>query len=174
MPIYEFAGKAPTIAKTAFIHPEAVVIGEVTIGTRCHIAAGAVIRGDCGPIVIGPSTSIQDNATVHVNPGERVNVARNVIVGHNAVLHDVTIGERCVIGMGAILLSGVVCEREAIVAAGAVVSQGLHIPARKIVAGNPAKIIKDITPAMEAYVTEGIEQYNRFTDLYRRTMKRLE
>lgn len=171
MPIYEFAGKKPIISKNAFVHPDAVVIGDVTIGDDCHIAAGAVIRGDFGPITIGDSSSIQDNATVHVTPGDKVIVARNVIVGHNAVLHDVKINERCVIGMGAILLPKVICEEEVIVAAGSVVSQGMHIPKRKLVAGNPAKIIKDITPDMEAYVTMGIDEYRKLTHLYRKTMK---
>jgi carbonic anhydrase/acetyltransferase-like protein (isoleucine patch superfamily) len=171
MPIYEFAGKRPVISQTAFVHPEAVIIGDVTIGDECLIAPGAVIRGDFGPISIGDGSSIQDNATVHVTPGDKVIIAKNVIVGHNAVLHDVKIHERCVVGMGAILLPRVVCKEDVVVAAGSVVPQGMHIPAKKLVAGNPAKIIKDISPDMEAYVAMGIEEYKKLTHLYRTTMK---
>ena len=171
MPIYEFAGKKPIISQTAFVHPDAVVIGDVTIGDECLIAPGAVIRADFGPITIGNGSSIQDNATLHVTPGDKVVIAKNVIVGHNAVLHDVTIHERCVVGMGAILLAKVICEEDAIVAAGSVVPQNMHIPAKKLVAGNPAKIIKDISPDMQAYVAMGIEEYRKLTHLYRETMK---
>lgn len=171
MPIYEFAGKRPVISQTAFVHLEAVVIGDVTIGEECLIAPGAVIRGDFGPIVIGDGSSIQDNATIHVTPGDKVIIAKNVIVAHNAVLHDAIIHERCVVGMGAILLPKVVCEEDVVVAAGSVVPQGMHIPAKKLAAGNPAKIIKDISPDMEAYVAMGIEEYKKLTHLYRTTMK---
>jgi carbonic anhydrase/acetyltransferase-like protein (isoleucine patch superfamily)/ketosteroid isomerase-like protein len=171
MSIYEFGGKRPVISQNAFVHPEAVVIGNVTIGDACLIAPGAVIRGDFGPIGIGDGSSIQDNATIHVTPGDKVIIAKNVIVGHNAVLHDVTIHERCVVGMGAILLQNVVCEEDVVVAAGSVVPTGMHIPAMKLVAGNPAKIIKDISPEMKAYVAMGIEEYKKLTYRYRETMK---
>jgi phenylacetic acid degradation protein len=173
MPIYEFEGKKPVISKTAFVHPEAIVIGDVTIGEECLIAPGAVIRGDFGPINIGDGSSIQDNATVHVTPGDKVIIAKNVIVGHNAVLHDAMIHERCVVGMGAILLPRVVCEEDVVVAAGSVVPQGMHIPAKKLAAGNPAKIIKDISPEMAAYVAMGIEEYKKLTHLYRGTMNKV-
>jgi len=173
VPIYEFAGKKPRISPTAFVHPQAVVIGNATIGDDCLIAPCAVVRADFGPISIGDGTSIQDNATIHVTPGDQVIIGRNVIVAHHAVLHDVTLHERCVIGMGAILLQKVVCEEGVIVAAGAVVPQGMHIEARKLVAGNPAKVIKDVSPEMEAYVAMGIDAYKELSRLYRQTMKEI-
>lgn len=171
MPIYEFAGKRPRISPGAFVHPQAVVIGDAAIGDECLIAPCAVIRADFGPIGIGDGTSIQDNATIHVTPGDEVVIGRNVIVAHHAVLHDVTLHERCVIGMGAVLLQKAVCEEGVIVAAGAVVPPGMRIPARKLVAGNPAKIIKDVSPEMEAYVAMGIDAYRELSRLYRLTMK---
>lgn len=173
MPIYEFAGKKPVISPTAFVHPQAVVIGDVTIGDECLIAPGAVIRADFGPIRIGDGTSIQDNATLHVTPGDRVLIGRHVVVAHHAVLHDVTLHERCVAGMGAILLQKVVCEEGVIVAAGSVVPQGMHIPAGKMVAGNPARVVKDVSPEMAAYVAMGIDVYKDLSRLYRQTMKEI-
>jgi phenylacetic acid degradation protein len=110
MPLYEFDGKRPVISADAFVHPEAVVIGDVSIGADCLIAPGAVIRGDFGPITIGEGTSIQDGATIHVTPGDRVLIGNDVIVAHNASLHDVTVAQRCIVGIGAVLLQGVVCE----------------------------------------------------------------
>ncbi len=173
MPIYEFAGKRPKISPGAFVHPQAVVIGDATIGDECLIAPGAVIRADFGPITIGEGSSIQDNATIHVTPGDKVVISKNVIVAHHAVLHDVTLHERCVVGMGAVLLQKVVCEAGVIVAAGAVVPQGMHIPAGKLVAGNPARIVKDVSPEMEAYVAMGIDAYKELTRLCRQTMKEI-
>jgi carbonic anhydrase/acetyltransferase-like protein (isoleucine patch superfamily) len=173
MPIYEFAGKKPLIAADAFIHPDAVVIGDATIGSECHVAPSAVIRADFGPIAIGDGSSIQDNATIHVTPGDKVAIGMNVIVGHNAVLHDVTLRDRCVIGMGAVLLQKVVCEQGVVIAAGSLVPHGMHIPAGKLAMGNPAKIVKDVSPELETYVTLGIEQYRELTRIYLRTMQRI-
>jgi len=173
MPIYEFDGKKPVISPDAFVHPAAVIIGDATIGSECHIAASAVIRADFGPITIGNGSSIQDNATIHVSPGDIVAIGENVIVGHNAVLHDVTLHEQCVVGMGAVLLAKVVCKRGVIIAAGSIVLQGMHIPEGKLVAGNPAKIIKDVSPELAAYIISGIEEYKKLTLLYLQTMKEI-
>jgi len=173
MPIYEFAGKKPVIAPDTFVHPLAVIIGDVTIGSECHIAASAVIRADFGTITIGDGSSIQDNATVHVDVGIRVTIGRNVIVGHNVVLHDVTLHDYCVVGMGAVLLSNVVCGKGVVVAAGSVVPQGMNIPAGKLVMGSPAKIVKDVPPDLAAYATLGVEEYKKITRLYISTMKEI-
>jgi len=173
MPIYEFAGKSPVIAPDAFVHPAAVIIGSATIGSKCHVAPSAVIRADFGPITIGDGSSIQDNATIHVTPGDKVKIGRNVIVGHNAVLHDVTLYDQCVVGMGAVLLPKVICEEGVVIAAGSIVPQGMHIAAGKLVMGNPAKIIKDVSPELAAYVTMGVEEYKKLTLLYLQTMKEI-
>lgn len=171
MPIYEFAGKKPVISPSAFVHPEAVIIGDAVIGGECLIAPGAVIRADFGPVTIGDGSSIQDNAVIHVTPGDRVTIEKHVIVAHNASLHDVTLRERCVVGMGAVLLQRVVCEEGAMVAAGSVVPTGMRIAAGKLVAGNPARVIKDVSPDMAAYAVEGVEEYKRLVRLYRQTMR---
>jgi len=173
MPIYEFNGRRPVISPEAFVHPEAVIIGDVVIGAHCFIAPGAVVRADFGPVTIGDGTSIQDNVSIHVDPGARVEIAKNVIVAHNASLHDVTLHEWCIVGMGSVLLYGVVCEKGVVVAAGAVVPKGMRIPAGKLAAGNPARVIRDITPEMAVYVSEGVEEYKKLARLYGRTMKEI-
>lgn len=170
MPIYEFDGKQPDISPEAFVHPNAVIIGDVRIG-RCLIAPGVVIRADFGPITIQDGTSIQDNTVIHVDPGARVIVEKDVLVGHSVVLHDVHIKSRCVIGMGAILLFGVVCEEGVFIGAGSVVPNKMHIPAGKLVAGNPAKIIKDVTPDQKSYAEIAVEGYKQLPQRYQRTMK---
>ncbi len=173
MAIYELAGKRPVIAADAFIHPDAVVIGDVTIGSRCLIAPGVVIRADLGPVVIGDGSNIQDNAVIHVNPGAQAVIEANVLIAHSVVLHDVHIHPYCMIGMGAILLQDVICEEKVLVAAGSVVPGGMHIPANKLVAGNPAKIIKDVPASFEQSVRNGLEIYQTLTTQYRDTLVKI-
>jgi phenylacetic acid degradation protein len=171
MPIYEYNGKQPDISPGAFVHPDAVIIGDVRIGNECLIAPGVVIRADFGPVTIQDGTSIQDNTVIHVDPGARVIVEQDVIVGHSVVLHDVHIKSKCVIGMGAILLFGVVCEEGAFVGAGSVVPNKMRIPAGKLAAGNPAEIIKDVTPDQKSYAKIAIEVYKQLPQQYQKTMK---
>ncbi|MCX7816759.1 MAG: gamma carbonic anhydrase family protein [Syntrophales bacterium] len=166
MPVYELEGKRPVIASDAYVHPAAILIGDVKIGSGCFIAPGAVLRADFGPIIVGEGTSVQDNATLHVNPNERLIIGMNCIVGHNAVLHDVFVEDGCVIGMGAVLMAHVKCERGAFVAAGAVVPQNMVVPAGKLAAGNPAKVIKDVTEEMVAYATLGVLEYRKLCSRY--------
>jgi len=174
MPVYEFARIKPRIAPTAFVHPEAVVIGASAIGERCFIGPGAVVRADFGPIQIGDDTSIQDQAVIHVSPGCRVIVGKEVIIAHHAVLHDVLLGDRCVIGMGALLLQHVVCEEDAFVAAGSVVLHGTRIPRGMLSAGNPARVVKAMTQEAMAAMASGVEQYKSLVQQYRMTMVRLD
>jgi len=173
MPLYEIDGKKPLISPESYIHPDAVLIGDVTVGRRSFIAPGVVIRADEGPVIIGNDTSIQDNAVVHINPGARVVIGDEVIVGHSAILHDVHIHDRCVIGMGAILLFGSVCEEGVFVAAGSVVPYDMRIPAGKLVAGNPSKVIKDVTETQKEYARFGIVAYLRLVGLYQDTARKI-
>jgi phenylacetic acid degradation protein len=171
MPIYEFDGKKPDISPEAFVHPEAVIIGDVKIGSGCFIAPGVVIRADFGPAVIQEGTNIQDNAVIHIDPGARVLIEKDVVVGHSAVMHDVHIKSRCVIGIGAVLLNEVVCEEDVIIAAGSVVLNNTRIPAGKLAAGTPAKIIRDVTDDQRSYAETGVELYKKLSRQYRKTMK---
>ncbi len=173
MPIYELAGKRPVIAADAVVHPEAVIIGDARIGSNCFIGPGAVIRADFGPISVGDGSSVQDNAVIHVSPNDRVVIEERVIIAHGVLLHDVHVHRLCIIGMGAVLLQKVVCDERVMVAAGSVVSTGTHIPAGKMVAGNPARIIKDVPPDFESNVLWGLGEYWKITQQYRDSLKRV-
>ena len=173
MPIYKFENRVPNISQDAFVHPEAVLIGDVTIEKQCFIGPGAVIRADAGPVIIRESTSVQDNVIIHVNVGSKTVIEKSVIVGHGAILHDVHIGPGCVIGMGAILLYEVVCEEGAFVGAGSLVPARMHIPSGKLAAGNPAKIIRDVTPSQASSVVDGVQLYVELADRYKHAMRRI-
>ena len=173
MPIYAFEDKIPDVSQEAFVHPEAVLIGDIVIEERCFIGPGAVIRADAGPVIIREGTSIQDNVVIHVDVGSEVIIEKNVVVGRGAILHDVHIEPGCVIGMGAILLQGVVCKEGAFVGAGSLVSARMHIPSGKLAAGNPAKIIRDITSDQASYVREGVQFYIELADRYKHAMRRI-
>jgi len=173
MPIYELNGKKPAISQDAFVHPDAILIGDVTIGDGCMIAPGAVLRADIGTISIGTGTSIQDNAVIHANPGVRVIIEDHVVIAHGAILHDVHIHSGCVIGMGATLLFNIVCEQNVFVAAGSVVKNNTHIPAGKLAAGNPAIIIRDVTPEQLLEAKLGAEFYVELGKQYKAGMKRV-
>ncbi len=168
MPIYELEDRIPNISSDAFIHPDAVLIGDVTIASNCFIGPGAVIRADNGQIVIGKGTNIQDNAVIHVDSGSEVVIEGNVVVGHSCILHDVHIASGCVIGMGAIILNGVVCESGAFVGAGSLVPGRMRIPSGKLALGNPAKVIRDVTLQEVLYASEGVKAYMEFTKKYKK------
>jgi carbonic anhydrase/acetyltransferase-like protein (isoleucine patch superfamily) len=173
MPVYEFAGKRPAISPDAFVHPEAVIIGEATIGKGCFVGPGAVIRADFGPVSIGDGSTLQDNAVIHVSPGDVVVVESNVIIAHSVVLHDVHIRSYCIVGMGAILLQKVICEECVMVAAGSVVPHAMHVPPWKLIAGNPARIVRDLPQDFRNQVKAGLETYRLVTENYRETLRRL-
>lgn len=173
MPIYKFEDKIPNVSQEAFVHPEAVLIGDVAIGKRCFIGPGAVIRADAGTVIIREGTSIQDNVVIHVETGSEAIIEKDVIVGHSSILHDVHIGPECVIGMGAILLYRVVCGKGAFVGAGSLVPSRMHIPPGKLAAGNPAKIIKDVASYQVSSAREGVQFYMELADRYKDAMRRI-
>jgi phenylacetic acid degradation protein len=171
MALYEFEGKKPQIPSDSFVHPNAVLIGDVRLGHECLIAPGVSIRADFGPVVIGDRSSIQDNAVVHVYPGSQSIVEDDVTVAHGVILHDVHIRARCMIGIGAIVLFNVICEEDVFVSAGSLVPRGMHIPTGKIVAGNPAKITRDVTDKDRQAAKDGIEAYRYLCRQYLATMR---
>jgi carbonic anhydrase/acetyltransferase-like protein (isoleucine patch superfamily) len=138
-------GKEPSVDPGAFTAPTSVVSGEVTLAAGVSIWYNAVLRGDCGPIAIGADSNIQDNSTVHADPGFPVTVGERVTVGHNAVLHGCTVEDDVLVGMGSTVLNGARIGTGSLVAAGALVTQGMEIPPGSLVAGVPAKVRRPLT-----------------------------
>ncbi|UUN25573.1 gamma carbonic anhydrase family protein [Streptomyces sp. FIT100] len=138
-------GKEPQIAPEAFTAPTSVVVGDVTIGPGASVWYHAVLRADFGPIVLGADSNIQDNCTVHVDPGFPVTVGARVSVGHNAVLHGCTVEDDVLVGMGATVLNGAHIGAGSLIAAQALVPQGMRVPPGSLVAGVPAKVKRELT-----------------------------
>lgn len=146
-------GREPEIDPEAFAAPTSVVMGEVTLGPGASVWYQTVLRADCGPIAIGNHSNIQDNCTVHSDPGFPVTVGARVSVGHNAILHGCTVGDDVLIGMGATVLNGAHIGAGSLVAAQALVPQGMQVPPGSLVAGVPAKVRRELTDEER----EGIE-----------------
>lgn len=160
MALYEFEGKRPAIGKSCFIHPQAVVIGQVEIGDQCYIGAGAVVRGDYGKIVIGAGSNIQENCTMHSEPDTIAILEENVLIGHAAIVHGpCLIKHNAMVGMGSIISSGGELGEESLLAAGSVLPPGKHIPPRKVAMGNPARIARDLDEYNVTYNKIAIKLY---------------
>ncbi|MER6104094.1 gamma carbonic anhydrase family protein [Streptomyces sp. NPDC001832] len=138
-------GKEPDIDAEAFTAPTSVVIGEISMAAGSSVWYHAVLRADCGPIVIGSDSNIQDNCSVHVDPGFPVTVGERVSVGHNAVLHGCTIEDDVLVGMGSTVLNGARIGAGSLIAAQALVPQGMQVPPGSLVAGVPAKVKRQLT-----------------------------
>lgn len=146
--ILPWKGVLPTIDPTAFIAQNATIIGDTVIGPDTNIWFGVVIRGDVHEIRIGARTNIQDGTIVHVAEGKfGTYIGDDITIGHAAIIHACTLETGCFVGMGACVLDGAVVESGAMVAAGALVTPGKRVPAGELWAGNPAKKLRDITPA---------------------------
>ena len=136
---------APKIDDDAFVAPTAVVVGAVTMGPRASIWYGAVARADHETIEIGEGSNVQDGCTLHSDPGFPLVVGRNVTVGHRVVLHGAQIDDEVLVGMGSVVMNGAHIGTGSIVAAGAVVTQGKQFPPRSVIAGIPAKVVREAT-----------------------------
>ena len=171
--IYEFQGMKPQIHPTAFVHQTASVIGNVQIGKDVYIGPGAAIRGDWGRIVIEDGCNVQESCTVHMFPGTTVWLHKGAHVGHGAVIHGAILKENCLIGMNAVVMDDVEVGEDSIVGALCFVPAEMKIPSRKIVVGNPAKIIKDVSDEMIAWKTEGTKLYQSLPRESHETLKEL-
>jgi len=160
--IAAFRGISPRIPASAFIAPTATVVGDVVLGEEASLWYGAVVRGDVGAIRIGSRSNIQDGCVLHVTGGgQPLVVGAEVTVGHRAILHGATVEDRCLIGMGSVLLDGCVIGEESLVAAGSIVLEGTRVPPRSFVAGVPARIKGPIPDAVHARLRESAEGYVR-------------
>ncbi|HEX9564294.1 MAG TPA: gamma carbonic anhydrase family protein [Gemmatimonadaceae bacterium] len=147
-----------------FLHPLAFICGRVSLGDRVSIWPFAVLRGDTERIEVGDETNIQDGTIVHADEGLPTLIGRRVGIGHRAIIHGSVIEDRCLIGMGAILLNGVHVGTGSIVAAGAVCREGMRIPANSLVVGVPARVIRETTDAERERIEETVEAYLRLQD----------
>lgn len=148
MPLYSYKGIAPKLGRDVFIAPNATIIGDVEIGDESSVWFGAVIRGDVMPIRIGARSNIQDNAVVHVTRGRSsTTIGDDVTVGHLALLHGCTVGNRCLVGMGSIVLDDVVIEDECLIGAGSLLTPGSIVPTRSLFMGRPARKARTLDDA---------------------------
>ena len=143
--LYRFDGKKPRFGRGFYVSDTAIVIGDVIIGDNCYIGHGAILRGDYGRIEIGDGTAVEEGVIVHAPPNDVDNIGEKVTIGHGAIVHGKYIGNQAVIGMGSIISIWSEIGEWAIVAEGSVVKMKQIIPARVVVSGNPAKIIREVT-----------------------------
>lgn len=172
--IYEFNGYKPVIHPSAFIHPQACVTGNVIIGKDVYIGPGAALRGDWGQIIISDGCNVQENCTVHMFPGTTVLLKESAHIGHGAIIHGAQIGKNVLVGMNAVLMDDVEVGDNSIIGALAFVPAKMIIPERKIVVGNPAKIVKEVSDEMIAWKTEGTKLYQQLPAELYATLKECE
>ncbi len=145
--VYRLAGITPVIDPDAWVHPSAVLIGDVIVGPRCYVAAGAVMRGDFGRIVLEAGANLQDNCVVHSLPDFDTVMEADAHIGHGAVIHGCRIGRDALVGMNAVVMDRAVVGEQAVVAAMSFVKIGGRVPARTLVAGIPARVVRELTDA---------------------------
>ncbi|MFC9503570.1 gamma carbonic anhydrase family protein [Streptomyces sp. NPDC057002] len=160
-------GREPQVDPEAFVAPTASVIGGVTLGTGASVWYGAVLRGDVESISVGASSNVQDNCTLHADPGFPVTVGERVSIGHNAVVHGATVEDDCLIGMGATVLNGAVIGAGSLVAAQALVPQGMVVPPGSLVAGVPAKVRRELSEEERQGVTLNGTMYAELAKAHR-------
>jgi carbonic anhydrase/acetyltransferase-like protein (isoleucine patch superfamily) len=148
-----------SIAPTAFIHPEAFVCGDVTLGEHASVWPSAVLRADSAPITVGDESNVQDGVIIHVDPGLACTVGSRVTIGHRAIVHGAVVEDDCLIGIGAIVLNRVVVGRGSLVGAGAVCSEGMVIPPGSLVLGVPAKVVRQVDEKLRARIAAGVRAY---------------
>ena len=157
--ISDLDGKSPQIHPTAWVAPNATVVGDVTIGHDVGVWYSAVARADTESITIGERTNLQDGCVLHADPGYPAVVGEGCVVGHNAVVHGCEIEDDCLVGMGATILNGAKIREGSIVAAGAVVPEGREFPPRSLIVGIPAKRVGDVSEEQTADVARGASEY---------------
>lgn len=174
MPAYEFESLRPVVDPTAFVHPTAVLIGDVIIGPRCLVGPCASLRGDIGRIILKAGANVQDNCTIHCFPGKDVLIEEDGHVGHGAVLHSCTIKRNAMIGMNAIVMDDAVIGENSFVAAMSFVKAATIVPPRTLVGGIPAKPIRELTVDEIRWKSEGTAIYQHLARRYLATMKQIE
>jgi phenylacetic acid degradation protein len=160
MPVYSLEGIIPVVDPSAFVHPQAVLIGDVVIGPRCYVGPGASLRGDMGRIVMGAGSNVQDNCVLHTFPTKEVRLEEDAHIGHGAVLHGCTVKRGALVGINAVLMDDVVVGEEALVGAASFVRAGFIVPPRTLVTGAPARAVRELTEEEVAWKARGTQEYH--------------
>jgi carbonic anhydrase/acetyltransferase-like protein (isoleucine patch superfamily) len=176
MPNYALDDLAPTLPAdgSAWVAPSADVVGDARLGSDTSIWFGAVIRADNTPIVVGARSNIQEGAMLHSDPGKPLSIGTDCTVGHHAILHGCTIGDRVLIGMGACVLNGAVIGDDSLVGAGALVTEGKSFPPGSLIVGSPAKVVRALTPDEIAMLAIGAAHYVERQRRFARGLRRLD
>jgi len=159
--IFEFNGYKPVIHESSFVHPQANVTGNVIVGRDVYIGPGAVVRGDWGEVIIEEACNVQENCVIHMFPGTTVTLKKGAHIGHGAIIHGGTIGANVLVGMNAVVMDDCEIGANCIVGALCFVPANTTIPERKVVVGNPAKVVKDVTDEMIEWKTKGTALYQQ-------------
>ena len=175
MPIYELDGQAPEFPADGrfYVAETAVVIGKVRLKSHASVWFGAVLRGDNEWIEIGERSDVQDNCTLHTDPGYPIVVGANSLIGHNVVLHGCRVGDNSLIGMGATVLNGAKIGKNSLVGAGALVTEGKEFPDSSLIVGAPARVIRSLDEKATKMIAEGADIYVRRWQRYAKGLKRI-
>ena len=161
MPCYKFKDWTPVVSTSSYVHPTAVLIGNVIIREKVYIGPGAVLRGDWGKILIEDGCNVQENCVVHMFPGTMVHLHKNAHVGHGAVIHGAVLQENCLIGMNSVVMDDAVIGENSIIGALSFVSSKQTIPPNSLAVGNPAKVIRSLTQEQIEWKTDGTKYYQK-------------
>ena len=173
MAIYQLGDDIPQIPASAYVAVEATIIGNVILGENASVWPGAVLRGDNAPITIGASSNIQDGAVLHADPGFPLVIGANVTVGHQAMLHGCMIHDGALIGIQAVVMNGAVIGRNCLLGAGALVLEGKFFAERRLIAGAPAKVIRELTDDDIAKFHRAASGYVTRQQMYKAKLTRL-
>src|SRR5499433_1844984 len=173
--IYELEGMRPELPEEGgyWVAPTATLIGRVRLKRDASIWFGAVMRGDNEWIELGERSQIQDNATLHTDPGFPMVIGSNCVIGHNVILHGCTIGDNALIGMGAILLNGAKIGAGSLVGAGALITEGKSFPENSLIVGSPAKAVRTLDDKAHEMIAAGADVYVRRWQRYAQGLRRI-
>jgi carbonic anhydrase/acetyltransferase-like protein (isoleucine patch superfamily) len=174
MPVYALGDLVPAIARDAYVHPDAIVIGDVRLDAGASVWPGAVLRGDHGPILVGERTSVQDGTIVHTTRKYPTVIGADCVVGHRAHLEGCRVSDRCLIGSGSVVLNGVRVSDEAVVAAAALVREGTMVPSGALALGIPAVIREGAGRRQRDWIANAVQEYLELAARHRDGTRRLD
>ena len=176
MPLYSIDGIAPDMPADGryWVAPDANLIGRIRLLEDASVWFGCTLRGDREWITIGARSNVQENSVLHTDPGYPMTIGSDCTVGHGVILHGCTIGDNCLIGMGAIVLNGAKIGRNCVIGAGALVTEGKEFPDNSLIVGSPAKVIRELDDKAVAQFTRGAAHYVENARRYKATLKRID